>query len=97
MNQPQQPYSPPPQQPLPPQPEESDGLGFFTTPLSKRGWPRWTVYLASVLGTVYLLNPTLGLFEFLPDTLPLIGNMDEAGALLLMWYGLVEFIKRRKP
>ena len=33
---------------------------------------------------LYLLNPTLGLFEFIPDALPLIGNLDEAGATLLL-------------
>ena len=37
------------------------------------------------LAALYLLNPGLGIFEFLPDTLPLVGNLDEglAGAILL--------------
>jgi uncharacterized membrane protein YkvA (DUF1232 family) len=30
---------------------------------------------------VYLLNPTFGLFELLPDNLPIIGNLDEALAV----------------
>jgi uncharacterized membrane protein YkvA (DUF1232 family) len=30
---------------------------------------------------VYLANPTFGLFELLPDNLPIIGNLDEAAAV----------------
>ncbi len=42
---------------------------------------------------VYLINPTLGWIEIIPDNLPLIGNLDEAGALLLLlrclsYYGI---------
>jgi len=32
---------------------------------------------------VYLINPTFGIFELLPDNLPLIGNIDEAAATTL--------------
>ena len=31
-------------------------------------------------GLLYLLNPGAGIFELLPDNLPLIGNLDEAAA-----------------
>ena len=37
--------------------------------------------VAGVVGALafaYLLNPTLGIFEILPDNLPVIGNLDEA-------------------
>lgn len=30
---------------------------------------------------LYLLNPTAGVLEFIPDNLPLIGNLDEAAAV----------------
>ena len=30
-----------------------------------------------VLSGVFLANPTLGVFEFLPDNLPFVGNLDE--------------------
>ncbi len=36
------------------------------------------------LGVVYLLNPTAGFLEFLPDNLPLIGNLDEGIAVTLV-------------
>ncbi|HZU87070.1 MAG TPA: hypothetical protein VFF78_06280 [Anaerolineaceae bacterium] len=68
----------------------------ITTPLSLRGFPVWLVYLMMVLGGIYLLNPTLGFFEFLPDNLPFIGNLDEGVATMLIWYGLVEFFEGRK-
>lgn len=44
--------------------------------------------LASVLGIavslLYLLNPGAGVFELLPDALPVVGNLDEAGATALL-------------
>lgn len=42
------------------------------------------VALAGVLSFLYLLNPTLGVFEFIPDNLPLIGNIDEATATMVL-------------
>jgi hypothetical protein len=41
--------------------------------------------VTGVLALLYLANPGLGIFEFLPDSLPLVGNLDEglATALLL--------------
>ncbi len=75
---------------------DNQKIGMLTTPLSYRGIPVWLVYLASVLGVFYLLNPTAGVFEFIPDNLPLIGNLDESVAAFLLWYGLVEFFEGRK-
>lgn len=78
-----------------PAPEPAKG-SFFTTPLSQHGWPRWAVYTAGVVGLLYILNPTLGVFELLPDNLPIVGNLDEGAAFLLMWYGLMEIFQGRK-
>lgn len=36
------------------------------------------------LGAVYLINPTAGVFELIPDNLPFIGNLDEAAATMLV-------------
>jgi hypothetical protein len=49
-----------------------------------------------LLGGVYLLNPTWGLFELLPDALPGIGNLDEAGAAAMLIFGLRYFLARRR-
>lgn len=42
------------------------------------------VALAGVLSFIYLVNPTFGVFEFLPDNLPLVGNLDEATATMVL-------------
>jgi hypothetical protein len=42
------------------------------------------VSLAGLLALLYLLNPSLGLFEFLPDNIPLLGNLDEASATMVL-------------
>jgi len=65
-------------------------------PLSSKGWPKWAVYLLSLFGFIYLLNPTAGIIELLPDTLPLIGNIDEGAAALALMYGFLEITQARK-
>lgn len=61
-------------------------------PLSMRGWPKWLVWAFSAVGLLYILNPTLGVIELLPDNLPLIGNLDEGAAYLMLYYGIMEFL-----
>ena len=51
------------------------------------------VPLAGALAALYLLNPGAGLIELIPDAFPLVGNLDEAAAMLLLtnvlaWYGI---------
>lgn len=68
----------------------------ISEPLSERGWPRWLVYILSILGGVYILNPTFGLFELIPDVLPVIGNIDESLAIMLVLAGIVEALEGKK-
>jgi hypothetical protein len=42
------------------------------------------VALAGLLGLIYLINPTAGIFELIPDNLPFVGNLDEAAACALI-------------
>lgn len=42
------------------------------------------VVFIGVLATLYLVNPTAGLLEFLPDNLPIVGNLDEVGATAIL-------------
>ena len=49
---------------------------------------KWIVYLVSLAGLIYLLNPTAGIFELLPDNLPIIGNLDEGAAAVAFWQGI---------
>ena len=42
------------------------------------------VALTGIISLLYLLNPGMGIFELIPDNLPIIGNLDEAGAAVLL-------------
>ncbi len=37
-----------------------------------------------VVTVIYLINPTLGVLELLPDNLPLVGNVDEGLATTIL-------------
>lgn len=42
--------------------------------------------VAAVVAAIYILNPTMGIFELFPDNVPGLGNLDEAGmTALLIW------------
>ncbi len=58
--------------------------------------PDWFIYLVSIVGFVYLLNPTFGILELIPDNMPIIGNLDEGAAALLVWQGVNRLIENRK-
>ena len=74
----------------------SDFARKIIEPLSNKGWPRWLVFSMAILGVIYVLNPTFGVFELIPDNLPFIGNLDEGVAYLLVLAGLVEFFEGKK-
>lgn len=42
------------------------------------------VFCLGMLAALYILNPTAGVFELIPDNLPVIGNLDEAAAVALL-------------
>ncbi len=75
--------------------QEKKSITDNIAPLSSKGWPKWMVYLFSLLGFIYLLNPTAGILEFIPDNLPWVGNVDEGAAALALWYGFLEIRKAR--
>ena len=49
------------------------------------------VVLCALLATIYLINPTAGLFELIPDNIPFIGNLDEAAATAILLSALRYF------
>jgi len=63
------------------------------------------VAVIGILSFLYLLNPGMGVFEIIPDNVPLIGNLDEATATYLLLSALAYFgldlrnifLKSRKP
>ncbi len=42
---------------------------------------RLGIFLLGLFCLIYILNPSAGIFEIIPDNLPLIGNLDEAAAV----------------
>ena len=49
------------------------------------------IFISGCIGLIYLINPTAGIIEIIPDNLPIIGNIDEAGATLLVLSALRYF------
>lgn len=43
------------------------------------------VVMAGVIGILYIMNPTAGILELIPDIIPFIGNLDEAAAMFLIY------------
>ena len=82
-----------------PEPKDKELSGFvraLSEPLSKYGWPSWLVYVLAAIGVIYILNPTLGILELIPDNLPIIGNLDESVAVMLVIAGIVEALEGKK-
>jgi hypothetical protein len=42
------------------------------------------IFGLGLISVIYLLNPGAGIFELIPDNLPLIGNLDETAAAALL-------------
>jgi uncharacterized membrane protein YkvA (DUF1232 family) len=47
--------------------------------------------LSGLVSLVYLLNPTAGFIEFIPDNIPIFGNLDEAAATAILIAALAYF------
>ncbi len=50
----------------------------------------WTL-LGGIIGLIYILNPTAGVLELIPDNIPFVGNLDEAVAVVLILGALRHF------
>jgi uncharacterized membrane protein YkvA (DUF1232 family) len=51
--------------------------------VSSRSNRRWA-WVGAIACVLYLINPTAGYIELIPDNFPIVGNLDEAGATLLL-------------
>ena len=47
-----------------------------------------TALIGIVLGAFYVINPGAGMFELIPDIVPIFGNLDEAAATTVLVLGL---------
>jgi uncharacterized membrane protein YkvA (DUF1232 family) len=63
---------------------------------TNKALPSWLIYIRAFVGIVYLLNPTAGVIELIPDNIPIIGHLDEAAAAFLVWQGIDHYLKFRK-
>lgn len=57
--------------------------------------PKIVLVISFIFSVLYIINPTFGVFEFIPDNWPLIGNLDEAGATALLIWAINEWRKQR--
>jgi uncharacterized membrane protein YkvA (DUF1232 family) len=61
------------------------------------------VLILGLFSAIYLVNPTAGFIELIPDNFPVIGNLDEAAATILLinclaYFGLdLRHLLQRKP
>lgn len=58
----------------------------------------------AAVALIYLIYPSLGVFELIPDAIPVIGSLDEASATIILvntlrYYGLdlARLYGRRDP
>ena len=47
--------------------------------------------IVALLCVVYMLIPTAGFLEFIPDNLPVIGNVDE-GLIMILLLGCLKYL-----
>jgi hypothetical protein len=59
-------------------------------------WARAVAWLTILLGGLYMINPTAGLFELVPDNLPFVGNLDEAAVVFIM-FAAMRYLGMRLP
>lgn len=54
-----------------------------------RTWVNKALAVAGiVIGVIYIINPGAGVIELIPDLVPFVGNLDEAGATALVLWGI---------
>ena len=51
--------------------------------------------LSGVIALIYLINPTAGVLELIPDNIPVVGNLDEGMACFIL-YSCVEYFRGKK-
>ncbi len=54
------------------------------TPAPKGPAKSIVVFCLGLIALLYLLNIGAGIFELIPDNIPLVGNLDEAAAVALL-------------
>ena len=42
------------------------------------------IAIIGIISLIYIFNPTAGFIELIPDNFPIVGNLDEAAATILL-------------
>jgi uncharacterized membrane protein YkvA (DUF1232 family) len=53
------------------------------------------IIILALASIIYLLNPTAGIFELLPDNIPFLGNIDEGLASFIL-YSSFEYFRGKQ-
>ena len=56
---------------------------------------KFFAWIILVIGIIYVINPTFGVFELIPDNLPFVGNIDEGVAFYLI-FNSIRYIQGKK-
>jgi hypothetical protein len=72
-------------------PEESE-----LVPEQPPFWGKFLAWATILIGGIYIINPTGGLIEIIPDLAPIVGNLDEAAIMFLM-FGAMRYLGMRLP
>jgi len=59
-------------------------------------WAKIIAWATIAAGSAYMINPTAGIFELLPDNLPVVGNLDEAAVVFIM-FAAMRYLGLRLP
>lgn len=50
----------------------------------RRTFKEVVIILLAIIAVIYIINPTAGIIELIPDNIPIIGNLDEAAAVAII-------------
>jgi len=76
--------------------ESQDGAQKPILPPEQPLWAKIVAWSTIAAGAVYMINPTAGIFELLPDNLPVVGNLDEAAVVFIM-FAAMRYLGLRLP
>lgn len=62
----------------------------------RSGWGKLLAWTTIILGTLYIIVPTGGVVEPIPDVIPVLGNLDEAMVMFLI-FGAMRYLGWRLP
>lgn len=56
---------------------------------------KFFAWIILVIGIIYVINPTFGVFELIPDNIPFVGNIDE-GVVFYLIFNSIRYIQGKK-